>query len=77
MSNPAKRQRVALSFSDKIKLITEHEAQPKYFNVTFAMSSELGGLQPGHIKEERILHRPVRAEFEPIRLQIPQELQVL
>ncbi|XP_052706690.1 tigger transposable element-derived protein 4-like [Crassostrea angulata] len=29
MSNPAKRQRVELSLSDKIKLIKEHEAQPK------------------------------------------------
>lgn len=29
MSNPAKRQRVELSFSDKTKLINEHEARPK------------------------------------------------
>lgn len=29
MSNPAKRQLVELSFSNKIKLIKEHEAQPK------------------------------------------------
>lgn len=45
MSNPAKRQRVVLSSSDKIKLIKENRAQSKFVNVTLAMSSELGGLQ--------------------------------
>lgn len=43
MSNPAKRERVALSFSDKIKLIKEHEGQPLTL-YALAISSGLGCL---------------------------------